>query len=161
MKKEWLQKDEKEQVDAGLLINIVSHQLKRRVLSSSKEDFGLTGMQHRVLHYILVKSQETEVYQKDVEKEFDIRKSTATEMLQLMERKGFLYRECSSRDARMKKILITEKAAAVQREVAENIRVVEARLRNGIEEKDFQICMEVLKKMAENLSADEGSQRLF
>lgn len=157
---ERIQQDREEPEDAGVLINNVSHQLKRRILCSSQKDScGLTEMQHRTIHYLLERSQDTEIYQKDLERVFNIRKSTATEMLQLMEKKGFLYRQCSTKDARMKKIVPTEKAVAVQRAVGENIRAVEACLRRGIAEEDFQICMKVLKKMAENLSCENEHEK--
>ena len=78
------------QEDAGRLINILSHQLKRKITLSSEKRCGLTNMQNRVLHFILLRALEAPVYQKDIEKEFDIRKSTATEILKLMEKMDFL-----------------------------------------------------------------------
>ena len=157
---ERIQEQEREPEDAGVLINIVSHLLKRRICCSSQKDScGLTEMQHRIIHYLLDRSQEDEVYQKDLEKVFNIRKSTATEMLQLMEKKGFLYRQCSAKDARMKKIVPTEKAVAVQRAVGENIHETEACLRRDIPEEDFQTCMKVLKKMAENLCCEKEHEK--
>lgn len=142
------------QDDAGRLINIVSHQLKRTIRLSAQIEKGLTNMQNRVLHFILMKTLEETVYQKDIEKEFHIRKSTASEILQLMEKNGYIYRECSKEDARMKKILPTEKAVAIRRQVIEGIGEIEDRLRQGIKEEDFQICIQVLKQMARNLSDD-------
>ena len=41
------------QEDAGRLINILSHQLKRKITLSSEKRCGLTNMQNRVLHFIL------------------------------------------------------------------------------------------------------------
>lgn len=69
------------------------------------------------------------MYQKDIEKEFDIRKSTATEILKLMEKNGFIFRECSKEDGRMKEIIPTEKSLAMQKEIVENIRSIETKLR--------------------------------
>ena len=112
-------------------------------------------MQNRVLHYILVRSLENPVYQKDLEKEFKVSKSTVTEILQLMERKGFIERKSSKRDGRMKRILPTEKAITIQREVMENIRTVEEKLRAGVTEEDYKTCLKVLKKMSENLAKEE------
>ena len=139
------------QEDAGRLINILSHQLKRKITLSSEKRCGHTNMQNRVLHFILLRALEAPVYQKDIEKEFDIRKSTATEILKLMEKNGFICRECSKEDARMKEIIPTEKSLTIQKEVVENIRSVETKLREGIPSEDYQTCIGVLKKMIENL----------
>ena len=95
------------------------------------------------------------VYQKDIEKEFKVSKSTVTEILQLMEKNGFIIRKSSKRDGRMKRILPTEKAITIQKEVMDNIRTVEEKLRAGISEEDYRTCLRVLKKMSENLAKEE------
>ena len=116
-KKELIQGSPKKEEDAGRIINIVSHQLKRTIFFYTWKDCGLTTMQNRVLHYILARSLENPVYQKDIEKEFKVSKSTVTEILQLMEKNGFIIRKSSKRDGRMKRILPTEKAITIQKEV--------------------------------------------
>lgn len=147
--------NEQKREDAGRLIHIVSHQLKRTIYLYTWKDCGLTTMQNSVLHYILIRTLEVPVYQKDIEKEFHVRKSTVTEILQLMEKKGFIYRECSKKDARMKRILPTEKALTAQKEVIENIRFVEEMLREGISQEDYDVCLRTLKKMSSNLTKAE------
>ena len=52
---------------------------------------------------------DTEIYQKDIEQEFKVSRATASNMLQLMERKGLIVRESVSCDARLKKISLTRK----------------------------------------------------
>ena len=154
-KKELIQGSPKKEEDAGRIINIVSHQLKRTIFFYTWKDCGLTTMQNRVLHYILARSLENPVYQKDIEKEFKVSKSTVTEILQLMEKNGFIIRKSSKRDGRMKRILPTEKAITIQKEVMDNIRTVEEKLRAGISEEDYRTCLRVLKKMSENLAKEE------
>ena len=51
-----------------------------------------------------------DIYQKDVEKEFQIRRSTATGTLQILEKNGFIRREPVKQDARLKKLVPTDKA---------------------------------------------------
>lgn len=143
------------QEDAGRLINIVSHQLKRTIFLSSHQENGLTSMQNRILHFILLRTMEKPLYQKDIEKEFNIRKSTATEILKLMEKNGFICRECSKKDARLKEIIPTQKALAMRQNVMESIRATEAKLRQGVSEADYETFMQVLKKMSDNLGAKE------
>ena len=112
-------------------------------------------MQNRILNFILLHTLEKPLYQKDIEKEFNIRKSTATEILKLMEKNGFICRECSPKDARLKEIIPTKKALAMRQNVMENIRVTEAKLRQGVSEEDYETFMRVLKKMSDNLGARE------
>ena len=157
--KEWRQEETGGSEDAGRIINIVSHQLKRMISFYTWKDCGLTTMQNRVLHYLLAHIPETPVYQKDIEREFRVSKSTVTEILQLMEKNGFIVRESSRRDGRMKRILPTEKAITIQKEVMDNIRTVEEKLRAGISEEDYRTCLKVLKKMSENLAEEKDHMK--
>ena len=81
-----------ERCDVGKIINRISHQLKRRMNCHEEED-SLTNMQRHVLHYILLQSMSRDIYQKDVEAEFQIRRSTATGILQLLEKKRIYFAE--------------------------------------------------------------------
>ena len=83
--------------DVGRLINTISHQLKRRMCIQEEEDSLTTNMQRLVLHYILFESLKRDIYQKDVEKEFQIRRSTATGTLQILEKNGFINRTAKGR----------------------------------------------------------------
>ena len=108
--------------DVGRLINTLSHQLKRQMCVQEEEDSLTTNMQRLVLHYILFQSLQRDIYQKDVEKEFQIRRSTATGTLQILEKNGFITREPVKQDARLKKLMPTEKAKGVRQHILDNIR---------------------------------------
>ena len=114
--------DKERYINTGRLIHILSNQMKRRNASEAVGDDGLTTMQKHVLKHILLETMHREVYQKDIEEEFQIRKSTATGILQLMEKNGFISRESSKKDARLKRIVPTPKAEALRPEILEHIR---------------------------------------
>ena len=46
---------------------------------------------------------------RDIEREFSITRSTVTNILQLMERKGYITRQSVEQDARLKQLVLTEK----------------------------------------------------
>ena len=140
--------------DVGRLINTVSHQLKRQMFAHEAED-SLTNMQRHVLHYILFQSLKRDVYQKDVEKEFQIRRSTVTGTLQLLEKKGLIRRESVEWDARLKKVIPTDKAEGIREYVLGNIRYTENVLRAGIPKAKLSVCLEVLEQMSANLTGNE------
>ena len=141
--------------DVGRLINTLSHQLKRQMCIQEGEDSLTTNMQRLVLHYILFQSPERDIYQKDVEKEFQIRRSTATGTLQILEKNGLIRREPVKQDARLKKLVPTDKAKGVRQHILGNIRYIEELLARGIPEEKLAVCRDVLEKMSENLSVDE------
>lgn len=139
----------------GRLINKLSHQLKRQMCIQEEEDSLTTNMQRLMLHYILFESLKREIYQKDVEKEFQIRRSTATGTLQILEKNGFITRKPVEKDARLKKLVPTAKAEGVREHILENIRYIEELLVGNIPEEKLAVCREVLKQMSENLSVNE------
>lgn len=138
--------------EAGRWISQVSHQLKRRIFSGDLQD-DLTNMQKHILHYILFETMHRDLFQKDVEKEYNIRRSTATETLQLLERKGYIYRERVESDARLKRIVPTDKAVKVRCHLLDTIRRMEEQIKEGISENDMAVFLRVLKQISENLSS--------
>lgn len=143
-----------QQPDFGRLIHALSHHL-RRCKPISDEESALTNMQRHMLFYILMESLNRELYQKDVEEEFHIRRSTATGMLQLMEKGGFITRENVPQDARLKKIVPTKKAERFRARVQANIARTEQKLVDGVPAQDLDTCRKVLLRMLGNLTQNE------
>lgn len=143
----------------GRMIHILSHQMKRRNASAAVQDDELTAMQKHVLNYILLETLHRELYQKDIEEEFQIRKSTATGILQLMEKNGFICRECTKQDARLKRIVPTKKAEALRPKILGHIRDTEKRLVEGVSEEEMQICRKVLVQMIRNLAENKAEKK--
>ena len=144
---------EDKQREFGQVINTISHQLRRKIFQQDGGD-GLTDKQRRILQFVLFESPKRDIYQKDVEKAFQIRRSTATGALQLLERNGYVARKLDENDGRMKKVIPTEKALSLMRQIQGNIRYVEDLLRKDIPESDLTVCMRVLSRMSDNL--EEG-----
>jgi DNA-binding MarR family transcriptional regulator len=83
----------------GRLIQILSHSMRRHNPTEVIENDDLTTMQKHVLKFILLETMHRDLYQKDVEEEFQVRKPTATGILKLMEKNGYIYRESARQDA--------------------------------------------------------------
>lgn len=144
---------------AGKWINRVSHQLKRQMLWPD-EPGDLTILQKSILHFIVFETMQRDLYQKDLEKEFKVRRSTASENLRLLEKKGYLYRECAKEDARLKKIIPTEKAVCLRGQLLKSIERTEERIRQGIPEEDLKVFFRVLKQISANLSSWEEENKM-
>lgn len=138
----------------GRLIHMMSHQMKRdsNSVASAIENDELTIMQKHELKFVLLESLHRDLYQKDIEEEFQIRKSTVTGILKLMEKHGYIYRESVKKDARLKRIVPTAKAEEMRPKILEHIQKTEARLIEGIAPEDVLICKKALGQMLCNLS---------
>ena len=102
--------------DCGAWINLLAHQVKKR-MNATLSDLGITGVQSRVMHYILEHGQDGPVFQRDVEAAFNLSRSTTTNILQLMEKNGIIRREGVDYDARLKRLVPTEKAVQMEEQV--------------------------------------------
>lgn len=136
--------------DCGMWIRILSHKLKKR-MNANMQSLGLTGGQSRIMHYILVKCAEGPVFQRDVEKAFGMSRSTATGILQLMEKNGLIVRESVASDARLKSLIPTERAAHLDAQISESLRQGEQRLTKGLSSEQLAQFLETAAHMAANL----------
>lgn len=149
MEEEW--KERVDRMHMGRLIHILSHQMARNNPEVIMGAENLTVMHKHVLKFILLESLHRDVYQKDIEEEFQIRKSTATGILQLMEKNGYIYRESAKQDGRLKRIVPTKKAEDIRPSILDHIDRTEKLLLSGISPEDAKLCRRVMWKMHENL----------
>lgn len=134
---------------AARYVSKLSNKLRRKLdMLSSRKEFS--GSQGRTLHFLL--AQTDDVFQKDIEEEYSIRPSTATELLKQMEKNGLIVREPVSYDNRLKKIVLTDKALIYKKQVVDDLTELEETLTRGISEEKMKIFFEVMEKMMDNLS---------
>ncbi|WP_373263153.1 MarR family winged helix-turn-helix transcriptional regulator [Hungatella hathewayi] len=137
-------------MDTGKLINKISIRLRRRSERMGK-NLGITEVQGRILDFILVDGRDRPLYQKDIEKEFGLRPSTATELLKTLESRKMIQRVSSEEDGRYKKIQFTEAAEDIRLALQQEIRKTEGLLVEGISREELNTFMKVAEKMLENL----------
>ena len=143
-------------METGKLINRISNRLRRRSLKV-EESIGISGAQGNILDYILVERVHRNVYQKEFEKEFGLRPSTATEALKLLEEKGLICRIPEEKDGRYKRIVFTQKARDVQTALRREIEESESVLLRGISVSEQRQFLEIAKKMLQNLDDGRGA----
>lgn len=132
------------------LIATLSNLIRRKV-DSTESVGGLTPAQNGILHFILGRFREQDLFQKDIEEEFNLRRPTATEILKLMERKGLIYREEASYDARCKKIIPTEKGWELEERVLKDILEMEQLVTRDISKEELDTFIRTGMKMMKNL----------
>ena len=135
--------------NAARYVSKLSNKLRRKLDTlSSREEFS--GSQGRTLHFLL--AQTDDIFQQDIEEEYSIRPSTATELLKQMEKNGLIVREPVAYDNRLKKIVVTDKALLYKQQVVADLTALDETLVKGISEADLQVFFKVIEKMMDNLS---------
>lgn len=141
-----------ERKDIGFNVRMLSN-LIRRDVENSRNKMGLVlpkGINGWAISYFF-ENREKDIFQRDFETKFSIRRSTASNILKTMEQNGFIERKSVDYDARLKKIVLTEKAIKIHKNVIADIKRRERILRKGISEKEINAFLATLKKLSANM----------
>ena len=101
-------------------------------------------------------NRDRDIFQKDFEQEFNIRRSTASNILALIEKNGLIVRESVPYDARLKKITLTQKAIEIQHIVESAFEKLEDTIQDGITPEELEVFYRVLDKINSNLERNDA-----
>ena len=147
----------------GKLICRLNNGLHRKLHNSAlfREVQGMTCKNGWLIAF-LASNQDRAVYQRDLEKEFNITRSTASRVISLMEKKNFVMRHGVEGDARLKEITLTEKALDVVEKIQQSNTQMEAELTKGFSDAEVTQLTDYLQRLLENIeqaSAEEETIR--
>lgn len=130
----------------------LSHRIHRFFENSpNKKEFeSVTGTHGWIIAFLSCRRGE-DVFQKDVEHEFDVTRATASKVIDLMEQKGLVKRERVSHDARLRKLVLTEKAEAISELMEIDRNILEETLTRGFNEAEKAQLCEFITRMKLNL----------
>lgn len=131
------------------LDNLVGRYLDAMVPADARE---ATGGNIDIIVY-LKRHEEDEIFPQDLERRFGITRSTASRVLALMEKKGLIERESVARDARLKRIVMTDKARGLERRLRGNAKKLEQLLHQGLRDDELVVLDHCLEVMRDNLVA--------
>lgn len=136
-------------------IKSLNNQIKRLFDKSAiyQNDANLTGMQYAMIGFIY-RHEKCDVFQRDVEREFNIRRSTASSMLKYLEQEDYIERVSFPGDARLKKLITTEKGRKLRAKSEENITKIEQQLTYNISEEDLNHFYKVMKQISDNANSE-------
>ena len=141
--------------DCGALVNMLSRKVKRR-LNVTLQGLGITAIQSRVIYYILIHCEQGPVFQRDIEQVFSLSRSTATGILQQLEKKEIIRRESVAMDARLKSLVPTRRATELDAQVRACLRQTDQVLTRGLSDGQVQLFKEIAAAMTQNLEQAEA-----
>ena len=140
----------------GFKVCRLSKLIKRELDSHAPPEISgnTTAINRWVISY-LYNNRDNDIFQKDIENLFSIRRSTASNMLQLMEQKGLISRVSVEGDARLKKLVLTPRAEEIYLRAQSVKEEIDERLIADVSKEELDVCVRVLEKMSRNLLRDE------
>lgn len=136
--------------ELGRNVHVLSRLLKRNT-DIEVTKYGITGVQSAMIGFIYEETRKKDVFAKDIEKAFDLRRASSAGLIQNMEKNGLIKREMVGNDARLKKIVLTEKALELRRKLDKSIKNMEKKMQEGLTKEEVEKYLELTKKMAKNL----------
>lgn len=125
----------------------------KRILDNGKNKSHIdkiTGNHGHIIGF-LYENRDRSIYQKDIEENFNIRPSTASNMLKTMEKNGLIERKSSKEDARYKKVVLTKKSLDVQEFILRDFNSFNEKMTEGISEEDLAFFFSLLDKINQNI----------
>lgn len=139
-------------IKLGLDISKIHHILSRTMDAAviNAIDDSLTVSQAYVIDFICDRCKDKNIFQKDLEKEFDLKRSSISLMLNNMEKNDLIKRIAVSDDARLKKIVLTEKSIELYQSISIAIDSVENKIAENITSEELEVFNKVLNKIRNN-----------
>ena len=136
----------------GKDINCLSLKIRRAIgnLPAVSKLNNISGSNVFIIVYIY-KNKDHDIYQRDIEKEFGMTRSTVSSILKLMEQKNLLTRENVDGDARLKKILLTEIAEECAIDVIKALDDFEKKLSKNLTKEELSSFSNIMGKIENNL----------
>lgn len=133
------------------LINYIKRDMEKS--SASGKIILPKGVNGWAIHYFY-DNREKEIFQRDFEQRFSIRRSTASNILKTMEQNGFIQRVSVKNDARLKQIILTDKAIKIHEEIMKDIERREAVLRKGFSDDEIEKFLGMIDRFVINLEEE-------
>ncbi|MDY3917902.1 MAG: MarR family transcriptional regulator [Candidatus Limivivens sp.] len=136
----------------GFVVHSLDNMINRRLLAygASLGIDNLTLMNGWIIGY-LCDNPDRDIFQRDIEAEFSIARSTVTGIIKLMEKKGYLRRESVPNDARLKKLVLTPKGIDIHQKTLHDFATVEAELTRGITPEELETFYTIIEKLRKNV----------
>lgn len=137
--------------EVGKTIKVLSNYLNRRLLQipAFKNQEEITPVQGMLLGFII--EEEGDVFQKDIEEMFSLRRSTVSGALSSMEKNGLIIREKVAYDARLRKITATKRGEKIHSLIRSELGAIELQIRTGLTEEEMTAFFHTAEKIKRNL----------
>ena len=128
------------------------------IYSHKRENDLLTGANTWVILFI-AEQKDTPVYLRDIERHFGVTRSTASKVVDLLVRKGFVQRHVGKTDSRLRRLTLTKQSEDLLETICADHEMLEQILVKGFTAKEIAALLSYLDGMQENIEAAERERQ--
>lgn len=136
-------------------INVLSTKLKRYIYNLELQSYDQCTEENMFILVYIYRNSDKDIYQKDIEREFGITRSTASNCISLMEKKQLIERVQVKEDARLKKLVLTNAAKEHAVEFIESMKQFDKKLLDGFSKEEQQNLISYLERISNNIEKKE------
>lgn len=153
-----------ENIGLGIRLRKLNNAIRRYLDHNSeimRELDNLTCSNKWIMGYLFEAEEEgRDVFQRDLEQNFGITRSTVSKVLSLLEKKELVKRESVSHDARLKKLVLTEKSREIGREMRREADEMDKSLRSGFSSEEITLLCSFVQRMHNNIMSAYSSEKI-
>ncbi|MDF2938987.1 MAG: transcriptional regulator [Paenibacillaceae bacterium] len=127
----------------GSLLKLTSMSMRKRI-EKALRPLGLTQQQGMTLRILLHNPGSTH---SDLERILRIEKPSVTNLVSVMERRGWLVRKKDVQDARFKQIYLTPEGQELAGQIAETVDQAKTRMMEALSQEEMLLLKNLLKKL--------------
>ena len=135
----------------GFIINRIGKSLIHVIDQELRKKFSITFGQWKVL--IIIANSDQGITQKDIADKLALEGPTLIPILDKLEKDGFLIRKNDTKDRRINRIYLTERADGFLNDTIECVTQIKKVCLNNLSENDILITRNTLEKMWHNLQS--------
>ena len=140
------------QEDVGRLIKSIDKLMMRnaQLLNGQEIRDKISPMQGWIIGFLFM-NQDKIIYQKQIEQEFGLPKSTLASILKQLEEKGYILREAAEHDSRLKSIRLSQEGQSMQCDFFDHIEQINQCMCRGIPEDEIETFFKIGMRLRQNL----------
>lgn len=130
------------------LSNVIMRYIESRYLPRGLD--RITVNNSWILEY-LMENRGRDIFARDIEDEFSVTRSTVSKVIEIMEGKDLIQRESVNYDARLKKLVLTQKAYKLYDQIQHKQSEFEMIILKDFSDKECEMLLSFLQRMKSNI----------
>ena len=136
----------------------INNQIRRRINALPiMQDNDIKGVYGHVIGF-LNENKHRDIYQKDIEEQLCVRRSSVSSLLNQMETMGLIERRSVDVDGRLKKLILTQKAIEINDSIIREFQRLEVGLKEGMSDEEINTLFKLLDKVKANVENFQDKQ---
>lgn len=142
----------KDKDHVGYQLKALDHMFRRKMQAMMRQNgFEDMSMMNGWIIEYLARNEGKDIFQKDIEKNFKVGKSSIAGTLKTMEEKGYIVRQAVAGDARLKRVCLTDKGRTYTHKMEQGREEMEQKVCEGLTKEEISLFFQIIKKMQDNL----------